>query len=249
MIALCVDDEKILLDALLRAVRNSPDITEAEGFTDELAALAWAAEKKPDMAFLDIRLRSMDGLELASRLKQSVPGVRIVFCTGHAQYALDAIKMHVVTGYLLKPIKASEVQREIDHVKGVSGERRAPLLKVWCRGGFEAAGASGERLSFKRRRAKELLAVLVDRRGFGMTSKEICAVMFDDDGELDKRNMDHLRKLFEDLKSALKDAGAEEVLCRSDGTSYVNAELISFEDEGDGYGDDYMNCYLWAEKY
>ena len=40
MKALCVDDEALLLDALLYAVRQSPDIEEAAGFEDETEALS-----------------------------------------------------------------------------------------------------------------------------------------------------------------------------------------------------------------
>ena len=71
---------------------------------------------------------------------------------------------------------------------------------------------NGKSLPFKRKKAKELLAVLVDRTGAGITAKQICAILFPDDTD-DTKNSAYLRQLILDLKTTLKAVGAENVLC------------------------------------
>ena len=87
-----------------------------------------------DVAFLDISMRGMTGLNLAEQIQMLQPECKIVFCTGYSQYALDAFKIHV-SGYLMKPSTAQAVQKEIDHIKGLTKDNKA--LTVKCFGNFE----------------------------------------------------------------------------------------------------------------
>ena len=69
MIALAVDDEKPMLDALARAVKASEDITEVAAFGSCSAVLEWAKENAADLAFLDSSMQGMNGLILAEKLQ------------------------------------------------------------------------------------------------------------------------------------------------------------------------------------
>ena len=69
-----------------------------------------------DVAFLDINMRGIGGLGLAEKLLELQPRCKIVFCTGYQEYAVSAFQLHV-SGYLMKPITADAVQKEIDHIK------------------------------------------------------------------------------------------------------------------------------------
>ena len=129
MTAICVDDEYLLLRALRRAVEKSPDITATEVFDDEYDALKWAQTHPFDIAFLDIRMHEMDGMQLAEELKKIRPDAGIVFCTGYRDYAIKAMNMHQDFGYLLKPVDAALVQKEIDHVK--NRQKKGSLPRLW----------------------------------------------------------------------------------------------------------------------
>ena len=256
MTAICVDDEYLLLRALRRAVEKSPDITATEVFDDEYDALKWAQTHPFDIAFLDIRMHEMDGMQLAEELKKIRPDAGIVFCTGYRDYAIKAMNMHQDFGYLLKPVDAALVQKEIDHVKnrqkkGLSGNnasvRKASdyLLTVRCYGGFEAYDRSGRMLSFRRSRSKELLALFVDRKGISMTARDICAIMFEDDGDFDRRNINYFYKLYYELQRVLKEAGADEVLLKNGSRYYLRPEQIRFDNTGKG-SRGYLEEYPWA---
>ena len=249
MIAIAVDDEALMLGALVAALEASPDITDVAKFSDCEAALDFVRNNPLDVAFLDINMRGMGGLSLAEKIIAVRPRCKIVFCTGHEEYAIPAFKLHA-SGYLMKPISVEDVQGEIDNIKGVLQQEK--LLTVKCFGNFEVY-AKNEAITFKRLKTKELFAFLVDRNGAGMTAKQICAVLFPDDTD-DTKNSAYLRQLVMDLKNTLKSVGAGAVLCHETpcyriDTSLIKCDYISYLETGkpEFYGE-YMTQYSWAEQ-
>ena len=249
MRAIAVDDEVYMLEALQEAVKASADIEETAAFSSCSAALAYAAENPVDIAFLDINMRGIGGLGLAEKLMELHPRCKIIFCTGYEEYAVSAFRIHA-SGYLMKPITAEAVQKEIDHIKGVKASEK--LLTIKCFGHFEVL-YNGEILPFKRKKAKEFFAVLVDRNGAGMTAKQICAILFPDDTD-DTKNAAYLRQLVMDLKNTLKTIQAEDVL-RHDTPYYridpnlVRCDYLSFLETGKPqFHGEYMTQYSWAES-
>lgn len=248
MIAIAVDDEALMLGALVAAIEASPDITEVNKFSDCEKALEFVKEKSVDVAFLDINMRGMGGLALAERIIAASPDCKIVFCTGYEEYAIPAFKLHA-SGYLMKPISAEDVQAEIDNIIGV--RHREKPITVKCFGNFEVY-VKNQKLMFKRLKTKELFAFLIDRNGAGMTAKQICAVLFPDDTD-DNKNAAYLRQLVLDLKNTLKAVGAEGVLCHetpcySVDTSLIRCDYLSYLETGKPeFHGEYMTQYSWAE--
>ena len=249
MIAIAVDDEILMLGALVKAIDASEDIREVTKFSDCDEALEFVIKNPIDIAFLDINMRGMGGLALAEKILVLRPDCKIVFCTGYEEYAIPAFKLHA-SGYLMKPISAEDVQAEIDNIKGV--RQKEKLLTVKCFGNFEVY-VKKEKLAFKRLKTKELFAFLVDRKGAGMTAKQICAVLFPDD-EDDVKNAAYLRQLVMDLKNTLKTVGAENVLrhetpCYRVDTSLIQCDYITYLETGKPeFHGEYMTQYSWAEE-
>ena len=249
MIAIAVDDEALMLGALTSAIEASNDITSVAKFSDCEAALEYAKSNPIDIAFLDINMRGMGGLTLAEKIVAARPGCKIVFCTGYEEYAIPAFKLHA-SGYLMKPISAEDVQGEIDNIKGMRAQEK--LLTVKCFGDFEVY-AKNEKVVFKRLKSKELFAFLIDRKGAGMTARQICAVLFPDDVD-DAKNSAYLRQLVMDLKNTLKAVGAENVLCHETpcyrvNTSLIKCDYISYLETGKPeFHGEYMTQYSWAEE-
>ena len=249
MIAIAVDDEVLMLGALVKAITASPDIREVTKFSDCEEALNFVKENSVDIAFLDINMRGMGGLALAESIIEACPNCKVVFCTGHEEYAVSAFKLHA-SGYLMKPISADDVQNEINNIKGL--RQREKMLVVNCFGNFEVY-VKDKKLSFKRLKTKELFAFLVDRKGAGMTAKQICAVLFPDDMD-DNKNASYLRQLVLDLKNTLKSVGAEDVFrhetpCYRVDTSLIQCDYLSYLETGKPeFHGEYMVQYSWAEE-
>ena len=249
MIAIAVDDEVLMLGALVAAVEASPDIASVAKFSDCEAALEYVRSNPIDIAFLDINMRGMGGLALAEKILAIRRNCKIVFCTGYEEYAIPAFKLHA-SGYLMKPISAEDVQGEIDNIKGM--RQREKTLTVKCFGNFEVY-AKNEKVVFKRLKSKELFAFLVDRNGAGMTVKQICTALFPDDTD-DSKNSAYIRQLVMDLKNTLKSVGAENVLCHETpcyrvDTSLIKCDYITYLETGKPeFHGEYMTQYSWAEE-
>ena len=247
MITIAVDDEALMLGALVAAIEASPDVSSVAKFSNCEEALAYVDAHAVDIAFLDINMRGMGGLALAERIVATRPSCKIVFCTGYEEYAIPAFKLHA-SGYLLKPISAEDVQGEIDNIKGELHKEKS--LTVKCFGNFEVY-AKNEKVTFKRLKSKELFAYLIDRNGASMTAKQICAALFDDTD--DTKNAAYLRQLVLDLKNTLKAVGAEGVLCHETPCYRVDTSLIKcdyfthLETGKPEFHGEYMTQYSWAE--
>ena len=249
MIAIAVDDEALMLGALVAAIEASDDITEVNKFSNCEKALEFVKENAVDIAFLDINMRGLGGLVLAEKIIAASPDCKIVFCTGYEEYAIPAFKLHAA-GYLMKPISAADVQVEIDNIIGVRHKEKPVTVK--CFGNFEVY-VKNQKLMFKRLKTKELFAFLIDRNGAGMTAKQICAVLFPDDSD-DNKNAAYLRQLVLDLKNTLKAVGAEGVLCHETpcyrvDTRLLRCDYISYLETGKPeFHGEYMTQYSWAEE-
>src|SRR3546814_3682249 len=74
------------------------------------SAVEAIAEHQPDVAFLDIRMPGLTGLEVASAAADASPRTQVVFVTAYDQYAIDAFDNGAVD-YLLKPVTREQIGR------------------------------------------------------------------------------------------------------------------------------------------
>ena len=248
MIAIAVDDEILMLGALVSAIKASPDISEVSQFSDCDEALDFVKENAVDVAFLDINMRGMGGLALSEKIISFCPECKIVFCTGYEEYAIPAFKLHA-SGYLMKPVSAKDIQVEIDNIKGIRQSQKP--LTVKCFGTFEVY-TRGEKLTFKRSKTKELFAFLVDRNGAGVTVAEIGVALWEND--VDQKNHNYIHQLFHDLRQSLEAVGVEGIFERNNYFYSINPEKLdcdyySYLKTGKPeFRGEYMSQYSWAEE-
>ncbi len=117
--ALIAEDEPLLAQQLKSLLGQAwPELSVAALAPNGIEALAAAERLLPEVAFLDIRMPGLDGLELAAeladRLGDRVPA--IVFVTAHDEYALKAFERAAVD-YLLKPVSAERLAKCVARLK------------------------------------------------------------------------------------------------------------------------------------
>lgn len=247
---LVVDDEPIMLEELTEKIRNIRPGADILGFTKPRTALAEMEHQGADVAFLDIQMGGMSGLELAERLKRLHPDLHIIFVTGYQKYAVQAFRLHA-TGYLLKPANEEDLERELTFIYG---ERPAGRVRVQTFGGFEIF-VDGTPVKFGRAKSKELLAYLMDRKGASTTTADAYAALFDGE-EYSLSRKGYFRNIIKDLRTALAEAGIEDILLRSFNSLAVvpgklDCDYYRFL-QGDAeavnrYRGDYLPLYSWAE--
>ena len=115
-VVILVDDEPISLEVNVPMMQQYLPDAEIRGFANGRTALAFAAEKKVDVAFLDIDLFSESGVDLARKLSGMYPSLNIIFLTGHPEFMKEAFELHV-SGYVLKPMTPADFAHEINHLR------------------------------------------------------------------------------------------------------------------------------------
>jgi len=115
MKTLIVDDEKLALSRLKRLLKDEgvSDVVECSSPID---AIKEVAKQKFDIAFLDISMPTMTGLELANTILDISPQTFIVFQTAYEEHALEAFKSGAVD-YLLKPISQDTVKNSLSKIE------------------------------------------------------------------------------------------------------------------------------------
>ncbi len=250
---LAVDDEPRALKDISDALKEAVPDCEPAVFSSPAMALSYIQENPADVAFLDIEMGRISGLVLAKKLKDLRPKIHIIFVTSYEKYAVDAFQIHA-TGYLLKPVRPADIQRELTFLYGERLSECIRKIRVQTFGGFNVY-ADGQALRFKRSKSKELLAYLVDRRGMSITIREACDILFED-GKYDRSRKNYFQTIVSELQNVLKNAGAEQMLLKKRNSFAVDTTTFECDSyrflEGDpiavnNYRRDYMICYSWAE--
>jgi DNA-binding LytR/AlgR family response regulator len=115
--AVVAEDEALLRNDLLDRLGVAwPELDIAAACEDGGAALEAIAAEKPEVAFLDIRMPGLSGLEVAAAAASASPATQIVFVTAYDQYAIEAFDRGAVD-YLLKPIAPERLAAAVKRLK------------------------------------------------------------------------------------------------------------------------------------
>ncbi len=114
---LIVDDHQMFREGIRRRLEQEPDITVVGEAASAEEALAQVPETNPTIVLLDIRLPKVSGIELARRIRQQWPDLKILVLTGYDfdQYVRAVAKVGV-SGYLLKTAPQDTVVQAIREV-------------------------------------------------------------------------------------------------------------------------------------
>ena len=117
MKAVIAEDEALLREDLVAQLRSAwPGLEIAAVCTDGAEALEAIATHHPEVAFLDISMPGLTGLEVASAAAEASPATQVVFVTAYNQYAIDAFDRGAVD-YLLKPLQRDRLEATVRRVK------------------------------------------------------------------------------------------------------------------------------------
>ena len=112
---LAVDDENPALDELSYLLGRHESVSTVHRASDATEALRTLAEHPIDVAFLDISMPGLSGMELAGVLANYTSPPAIVFVTAHDDRAVEAFDVGAVD-YLLKPLRAARLNQAIARI-------------------------------------------------------------------------------------------------------------------------------------
>ncbi|WP_217595085.1 response regulator [Cohnella sp. GbtcB17] len=180
--ALLADDEAHALSLLELLLHQTGEVKVIGRCGNGIDAIAEIARLKPDVAFLDIEMPGMNGLEVAERLGSAVCDTQIVFVTAYDRYAVSAFENDALD-YLLKPLEVDRLNRTVGRVKRAVARRKSeapsepadagkaaanqppPELQVQLLGEIQVSVEGKGRLKWRTSKEKELFAYLAVHYG------------------------------------------------------------------------------------
>lgn len=112
-----VEDVPTLLRGYVKIVQDELPNAVIAGFDNGTEALKYAGANEVQIAFLDIELDdSMNGIELAKRLKELNSRINIIFLTSFGEYVQDAFDLYS-SGYVRKPVTPEKIRGQIANLR------------------------------------------------------------------------------------------------------------------------------------
>lgn len=257
MIIIAVDDEKLALKGIVSKIKKLCPGDEVVGFFDVRKAYEYAESNPVSVAFLDVEMADINGIEVAKHLKKLNPLVNIIFSTGYKEYMEEAFSLYS-SGYMLKPITEDKIKEQLANLRFPVAPKSLPKIVVKTFGNFEVF-IDDAPVKFNYSKTKELLAILIDKTGKMCSIGELASVLWEDEDDMSDHSS-YLRNLQVDLISTFRKRAAEDVIIKQRGAlavdmSKLSCDFVDFLRGGaDGSGSEsgffgeYMSQYSWAEK-
>ena len=164
--AILVDDERPALDVLSLLLEKSGQVCVVGSFTRASDALSGIQTLKPDVAFLDIEMPEISGLELAGKIIEAEGDMEIVFVTAYDKYALEAFRANAID-YILKPFSSDDIVKVITRLNRIKPLPNAcwmptAQVRICCFGRLSVRCAGcAEALKWRTAKAEELFAFML----------------------------------------------------------------------------------------
>lgn len=252
MKTIIVDNELGAMSYFENEAKNLPNLTIVGKFEDSRKALEYAQCETIDLAVLSINLPGMDGIALGRSLRELNPYLMLIYITGQEDCVIDALRLRAAA-YLLKPFTPDDISYAIDTAYLLS--KRKPK-RIYARTfGYFDLFLDGKPVMFKSAKAKELLALLIDRRGGVVDSDQIISILWDGRPK-DEATQSLCSKLCKTLYKELEEYGIQDLLISYRSNRSINLDLLDCdlydmldgkEEAGKLYYGEYLTEYDWAE--
>ena len=249
-----VDDEPLQLENFRLTVEGMEGMESLQLFGNSVEACEWAKTHRVDVAFLDIEMPHMSGLELTRKLKELNRDTRVIMVTAYDQHSLEAFRARA-TSYLLKPYSREDIETELENalyhypVAAHPSEKRIqivtmPDLLVTVNGKTVFNGHSKQ---------EELFALLVDRGEQGITKGEALACLGDGKVQSNSTYWSWMSR----LRNILEDAGVSDLIGTKGYVKYLHTEKVDCDlyrmldgdrEAAKKYAGRYLERYSWAEN-
>ncbi len=169
------DDHQLFRTGLRQLIERHPSVTVVGEAATGIAAIDVTKRLLPDLLLLDISLPELNGIEVARRLTQELPDVRILIISMHSdrRYVVEALRAGA-KGYLLKDSSPDEMVRAIQKVmRGqfyLSAQINEQVVADFVR---QSKSADATAFSVLSAREREVLQLIAE----GKTTKQIAELL------------------------------------------------------------------------
>jgi two-component system LytT family response regulator len=229
-----VDDERLALRNMERVLEGQIELgyhlDTVKTFHNPYAALEIVQQENFDVAFLDIEMPEINGLELADQILSIQPNIQIVFVTAYQDYAVKAFEMNVLD-YLLKPVNQNRLAMTMQRVmvsisRNVESSEETGQSKLCCLQKMSYIDMHGVPQSFpwKTLKASELFAYLVNHHDKTVNKQTLIDLLWPEH-DLEKATT-QLHTAIYQIRKIIKEASLNlKVKYKDGGYSFVLGQL------------------------
>lgn len=244
------DDPKMLMD--FRVISNGIESIKVIGeFLSPTEALECADCSEIELAVLDVAMPGMTGIELAEKLKAKRPDMMIVFISAFNGYIRQSNEVGA-DYYIVKPYTRETIEQMAERMVLLS-RRLKKSVYVQTFGRFLVR--KNNRPVQITGKAKEILALIVTRRGKEISNEEIYSTIWEGRpyGNVEMKVYYNALKR---LKDSLEAEGLRDLLISTSRGQTVNTELFDCDyyawqdkapDERDKFSGEFMSEFSWGE--
>ena len=251
MRAIIVDDEPLMVRKFVRLSAGIPDLNIVGQFGSAQDALEFARGNEFEVAFLDIEMPIMGGFELAEELRRIREDMIIVFVTAYENYIWDSNKIGA-DYYLIKPYSADVIKLMMEKLRLLVG-RQSKDVCIQTFGRF-LVKKNGVPIKLTGK-AKEILALVVTRRGREISNEEIYSTLWEG-RPYDNSSMSVYYNALGRLRKALEKEDLQDLLVSTARGQTVNTDLFDCDyydwkdqvsDPRDAFEGEFLSEYSWSE--
>ncbi len=215
-----VEDELFVLNYMKKMLTEFPEFLVVGAYSSPEEVLEDFDGLNPDVAFLDIEMPRMNGLELAGKLIEKRHNLQIIFTTAYSKYAVDAFGVEAID-YLLKPVNSEDILRVIKRLNKINSniaqnemnkeDKQGPewnlLYNIRCFGRFEIRDEQKQIIKWPTKKAEEVFAYFLMHRGDYMDKWELLDKFWPDMEE--NRGLHNLYNTIYRIKLTIKQLSLE----------------------------------------
>jgi len=240
-----------MLRRFVRLSAGIPDLHIVGQFESAREALDYAGENPIELAFLDVAMPAINGIELAKRLRAIRPDILVVFVSAYDEYIWD---FNQIGGdyYIIKPYSRETLEMVMERIRLIAHRQRKELY-IQTFGRFVVL-RGGEPIHLTGK-AKEILALVVTRRGREISNEEIYNTIWEG-RTYSNSNMSVFYNALGRLRQALKAESLEKLLISTPrgqmvDTSMFDCDYYAWQDKNieqrDKFDGEFLSEYSWGE--
>lgn len=243
-----LDDEPLSLAYLSRLCTQLRQLDVVAAFSDSAEALQYLSAHEVELLISDIEMPGLSGMEMTRRLRADHPQLGVIFITGYEEYALQAFQMEAAA-YIVKPCSLDALQNAVKRASLLAQPSKRVFIRTF---GYFSVLIDNVPIRFSNSKAKELLALLVDRSGAVVTMEQAADVLWEerpyDDmvKRLYRKAVSYLHQVFQDTGFFVSERGSCHIVPAQAECDYFKL-LDTPSAARTLYHGEYLLDYSWGE--
>ena len=234
-------------------VEDIREVDVAGSFGSSREALRYAEKNNVEFAILDTEMPEINGLDLGRKLKDTCPGIVLIYTTKKCERLAEVIRMKA-DYCIMKPYDQYDIEDAAKRAMLLC-RRQKKHLTVQMFGRFDVF-LDGEVIYFRNAKSKELLALCMDRCGGNVSMEEAIDKLWPERA-YDEKVKRLYRKAVMNLQGTLKEEGITEFFQTKRGSCHIMKEdvecdyytyLIEPEKGSRLFQGEYLFDYSWGEE-